>query len=378
MIYYQDKDLTVRAMYPSDCQAFHQGFAAQGWDKPFSQFERYFEEQREGVKKVLVAVLQGEVAGYTTLLPQAPAGPFAGKGWPEVCDFNVLEKFQRRGIGNRILEVAEDLASQTSDTICLGVGLHSGYGTAQRLYVKRGYVFDNRYTYPGQAPGTVCPLRRGRRLGALPLQKTGPPGVPPPHPGGVGSGAVPLLRPLPDCGKVLAQGGRPVGGERCGFHRALGGGRLPLPVPVPAKHRGHRRPGVGGLPGGAAQGLCLGGGAAYRLSKAVRRFDQHPRLRRRPGPRPGAAAVPAGGGDGPPAGGPRPCTSPPIRRWRARPSTRPWAVWRQQSISPPTWSRSPATASWSSPFKYLLGKSRLRAAFSFARARSKKNERNTS
>lgn len=142
MIYYQDKDLTVRAMYPSDCQAFHQGFAAQGWDKPFSQFERYFEEQREGVKKVLVAVLQGEVAGYTTLLPQAPAGPFAGMGWPEVCDFNVLEKFQRRGIGSRILAVAEDLASQTSGTICLGVGLHSGYGAAQRLYVKRGYMFD--------------------------------------------------------------------------------------------------------------------------------------------------------------------------------------------------------------------------------------------
>ena len=91
MIYYQDKDLTVRTMLPSDCQAFHQGFAAQGWNKPLSQFERYFEEQREGVKKVLVAVLQGEVAGYTTLLPQAPAGPFAGKGWPEVCDFNVLE-----------------------------------------------------------------------------------------------------------------------------------------------------------------------------------------------------------------------------------------------------------------------------------------------
>lgn len=142
MIYYQDKDLTVRTMLPSDCQAFHQGFAAQGWNKPLSQFERYFEEQGEGIKKVLVAAWRGEAAGYTTLLPQAPAGPFAGKGWPEVCDFNVLEKFQRRGIGNRILEVAEDLASQVSGTICLGVGLHSGYGTAQRLYVKRGYVFD--------------------------------------------------------------------------------------------------------------------------------------------------------------------------------------------------------------------------------------------
>ena len=90
MIYYQDKDLTVRTMLPSDCQAFHQGFAAQGWNKPLSQFERYFEEQGEGIKKVLVAAWRGEAAGYTTLLPQAPAGPFAGKGWPEVQDFNVL------------------------------------------------------------------------------------------------------------------------------------------------------------------------------------------------------------------------------------------------------------------------------------------------
>ena len=142
MTYYQDKDLTIRPMLPSDCQAFYESFAAHDWHKPLAQFQRYFQEQEQGGKHILVAVWQGEVAGYTTLLPQAPAGPFAGKGWPEVCDFNVLEKFQRRGIGSRILEEAEDLAAQVSDTICLGVGLHRGYGAAQRLYVKRGYVPD--------------------------------------------------------------------------------------------------------------------------------------------------------------------------------------------------------------------------------------------
>lgn len=142
MTYYQDKDLTIRSLREEDCAAFHQGFAAQGWDKPLAQFERYFQEQEQGVRRVLTAVWQGELAGYTTLLPQASAGPFAGKGWPEVCDFNVLERFQRRGIGSRVLETAEDLASQTSGAICLGVGLHSGYGAAQRLYCKRGYVFD--------------------------------------------------------------------------------------------------------------------------------------------------------------------------------------------------------------------------------------------
>jgi hypothetical protein len=27
-------------------------------------------------------------------------------------------------------------------SICLGVGLHNGYGQAQRMYVKRGYIPD--------------------------------------------------------------------------------------------------------------------------------------------------------------------------------------------------------------------------------------------
>jgi len=30
------------------------------------------------------------------------------------------------------------MAAETSDTVCLGVGLHSGYGAAQRMYVLRG------------------------------------------------------------------------------------------------------------------------------------------------------------------------------------------------------------------------------------------------
>ncbi len=34
------------------------------------------------------------------------------------------------------------MAAETSDTVCQSVGLHSGYGAAQRMYVLRGYVPD--------------------------------------------------------------------------------------------------------------------------------------------------------------------------------------------------------------------------------------------
>lgn len=36
----------------------------------------------------------------------------------------------------------EDQVKEYSNEICLGVGLHYGYGSAQKLYVKRGYIPD--------------------------------------------------------------------------------------------------------------------------------------------------------------------------------------------------------------------------------------------
>lgn len=54
----------------------------------------------------------------------------------------MFPKYRRRGIGSRILDVAENFASESSRTITLAAGLHAGYGSAQRLYIKRGYVPD--------------------------------------------------------------------------------------------------------------------------------------------------------------------------------------------------------------------------------------------
>ena len=41
-----------------------------------------------------------------------------------------------------MLEEAEKRVKLISDKVTLGVGLHSGYGPAQRLYMKRGYIPD--------------------------------------------------------------------------------------------------------------------------------------------------------------------------------------------------------------------------------------------
>ena len=54
----------------------------------------------------------------------------------------MLPRFQRQGIGARLMDEAEREVSQRSTVAGLGVGVSPDYGTAQRLYVLRGYVPD--------------------------------------------------------------------------------------------------------------------------------------------------------------------------------------------------------------------------------------------
>jgi GNAT superfamily N-acetyltransferase len=73
---------------------------------------------------------------------------------PEIKDFGVFSKFQRNGIGTGLMDNIETVAATMSDTVCLGVGLHSGYGVAQRMYAKRGYIFDGTGAWDGAEVAT--------------------------------------------------------------------------------------------------------------------------------------------------------------------------------------------------------------------------------
>ena len=142
MIYYKDDELVIRSMEETDPQAFFDEFTAQGWHPDIDVYRRRMKDEEEGKCVTLTAEYQGHPAGsiYVYLTPHN--GPFKETGWPEIHDFNVLKKYQRKGIGTRLMDAAEQIAGRYADTVCLGVGLHDGYGSAQRMYVKRGYVPD--------------------------------------------------------------------------------------------------------------------------------------------------------------------------------------------------------------------------------------------
>ena len=132
---------SIRKMQESDIKNLSRGFISQGWPSREEILTRYFKEQESGEREVLVAEVEGAVAGYITILPSAKHGPFA-EVYPELSDFNVFEPFRNQGIGNQLLEEAEKRVRVVSSKVTLGVGLHLGYGPAQRLYIRRGYIPD--------------------------------------------------------------------------------------------------------------------------------------------------------------------------------------------------------------------------------------------
>lgn len=141
--------ISIRRLTPGDGPVLAAAFQAQGWNKPESQFEQYWHEQSADLREVLVAEYAGAVAGYVTVVWQSRYPPFQAAGIPEIADFNVLQAFQRRGIGAALLRAAEKLAATRAETVGLGVGLLPDYGKAQIMYARSGYVPDGRGLYGG-------------------------------------------------------------------------------------------------------------------------------------------------------------------------------------------------------------------------------------
>lgn len=142
MIYFSNEQLTIRNMKPEDAQAITDAEIEQGWQASIEKYEKRLEDQRTGKAISLVAEYSGKPVGYINIYPDHTSGAFGGKGYPEIVDFGVLEKYRNQGIGTVLMYIAEQIASTYADIVYLGVGLHSGYGSAQRMYVKRGYIPD--------------------------------------------------------------------------------------------------------------------------------------------------------------------------------------------------------------------------------------------
>lgn len=141
-IYFSDNDMLIRRMKIEDAQIINDTYMSYGWHPAIETYENYYKEQEEQKRKVFIAEYEGEVCGLCTLVMNPTEGPWAGMVYPEIVDLSVFFHVHKKGIGNKLLDVVEQEAAKVSDMVYLAVGVHSGYGAAQRIYAKRGYMPD--------------------------------------------------------------------------------------------------------------------------------------------------------------------------------------------------------------------------------------------
>lgn len=157
--------IQIRPLIREDIVVISEAFNKIGWNKPLSLFEGYLKEQEAGERLVWVAHVHDEFAGYVTLKWRSSYSSFQEQNIPEIMDLNVLLRYRKMGIASLLLDTAEKEAATKSPIIGIGVGLYAGadggYGPAQRLYIKRGYIPDDKgvtYNYQPTIPGNSYPL----------------------------------------------------------------------------------------------------------------------------------------------------------------------------------------------------------------------------
>ena len=152
--------ILVRAANGGDPVLLSAAFAGTLWDR-LESFRSHLAEHERGARVFLIGLADDRVAGHGSLVWESIYPPFRDAGIPEVQDLNVAPAFRRRGVAAAILDSAERLAAERCDRIGIGVGLHPGYGAAQRLYSTRGYGLDGRGVFRlGRfaSEGEVVPL----------------------------------------------------------------------------------------------------------------------------------------------------------------------------------------------------------------------------
>jgi len=137
-------NVDARHLERADKEALVASFEGTPWRREDAFFDQLLAEHQLGAREVWIGTIDGEPVGFGSLLWTSKYPPFRDEGVAEISDLNVAPQFRRNGVASRIIAAAEDSASKRGVRVGIGVGLHSGYGAAQRLYVRLGYVPDGR------------------------------------------------------------------------------------------------------------------------------------------------------------------------------------------------------------------------------------------
>ncbi|MDF2652383.1 MAG: hypothetical protein K0Q73_8188 [Paenibacillus sp.] len=136
--------IQIRPMTENDIDLIYKGLSDYDISKPRDYVKRCWEENQRIERATLLSFYDGEFAGWGHVSYHSHYPYFSENGIPEIQNFDVIPPFRKRGIGSELIEALEEIAFIHSNTIGIGFGLYASYGTAQRLYIKRGFIPDGR------------------------------------------------------------------------------------------------------------------------------------------------------------------------------------------------------------------------------------------
>lgn len=152
--------IQIRKMAGNDVDLIYGGLVGHDVSKPRDYVERCWRENKSGERTTFLALWDGKFIGWGHLISKPQYHYFLENGIPEIQNFDVIPPYRRRGVGSQLIEAIEQFAFNRYDVIGIGFGLYADYGSAQRLYIKHGYIPDGRgviYHDAPVAPGSqVC------------------------------------------------------------------------------------------------------------------------------------------------------------------------------------------------------------------------------
>lgn len=131
-------------------------------DHDVEHYEKCFEHHQNGGRDIILAFLDDAPVGFCVLNWVPKYAPFKAAEFPEIQDLNVVMHHRKKGIGRAMIKFCEKTAVQKGYSVMgIGVGMNASFGSAQRLYVKMGYVPDGfgvNYDRKQIAPGEFRPV----------------------------------------------------------------------------------------------------------------------------------------------------------------------------------------------------------------------------
>ena len=134
---------TIAALGAADIPKILVADGGPWWRRDELYWVKCLEEQGLGHRDAIIAADELGVIGYAYLNWHSQYPRFRTRKIPEISDLRVADRHRRLGVATAMIAHFEGVARQAGcATIGMGVGMYGGYGPAQRLYAKLGFVPD--------------------------------------------------------------------------------------------------------------------------------------------------------------------------------------------------------------------------------------------